>query len=72
MWRQRTTGEFQRYVESGGTSTNRRFAFVLARSFTVNQGWSDAQAEVDRLAQFTDERRGDRSAIVRWPILSGR
>ncbi|MFZ1239039.1 MAG: ATP-binding protein [Anaerolineae bacterium] len=54
--RQRTTGEFQRYVESGGTSTNRRFAFVLARSFTVNQGWSDAQAEVDRLAQFTDER----------------
>ncbi len=54
--RQRTTGEFQRYVESGGNSANRRFAFVLARSYAVNQGWSDIQAEVDRLAQITDER----------------
>ena len=54
--RQRTTGEFQRYVASGGASTNRRIAFVLARSYTINQGWEDAQVEVERLAQVTDER----------------
>lgn len=54
--RQRTTGEFQRYVESGGNSANRRFAFVLARSYAVNQGWSDIQTEVERLAQITGER----------------
>lgn len=53
---QRTAGEFQRYVETGGVSTNRRLLAMLERSYLANRGWNAIQTEVERLAQITGRR----------------
>ncbi len=53
---QRTSGEFQRYVEEGGSTRYQRFADVLGRLYQANQGWGGVQSEVDRIAQISGER----------------
>ncbi|MCC7355036.1 MAG: HAMP domain-containing protein [Anaerolineae bacterium] len=52
----RTTGEFQRYVEYGDLLRYRRFAPVLARSYSANQSWDNVQPEVERMGQIAGQR----------------
>ncbi len=52
----RTSGELERFIATGDEGDFRRFAFVLARSYSPTQGWQDIQAEIERLGQITDRR----------------
>jgi signal transduction histidine kinase len=53
---QRTTGEFQRYVEHGGSMRYRRLAMTLADLYARQQNWDRVQAQVEQLAQVSGPR----------------
>src|SRR5512143_332333 len=64
---QRTWGEFQRYVEYGGSSRTKRFGFYVARNYGTHQSWDGIQAQVIELAQISGQRvvvADDRGKIV--------
>ncbi len=51
-----TTGEFQRYVERGGTMRHQRFEMYLAGHYMHNRSWSGVQPLVEQIGQITGER----------------
>jgi signal transduction histidine kinase len=51
-----TTGEFQRYVERGGTMRHQRFEMFLVGYYTQNRSWSGVQPLVEQIGQITGER----------------
>jgi signal transduction histidine kinase len=51
-----TSGEFQRYVERGGTIRHQRFEVFLAGYYTQNRSWSGVQPLVEQMGQITGER----------------
>ncbi len=51
-----TTGEFQRYVERGGTMRHQRFEMYLAGHYMHNRSWSSVQPLVEQIGQITGER----------------
>ena len=51
-----TTGEFQRYVERGGTMLHQRFEMYLAGYYVRNRSWSGVQPLVEQIGQITGER----------------
>ena len=53
---QRTSGEFQRYVEHGGSLRYRRFAGILARAYSLHHGWDNIEADVEQMAQISGQR----------------
>jgi len=53
---QRTTGEFQRYVEHGGNMRYRRLAVTLADLYARQHSWGGIQAQVEQLAQVSGQR----------------
>ena len=53
---QATTGEFQRYVERGGTIRHQRFEVFLVGYYVQNRSWSGVQPWVEQIGQITGER----------------
>ena len=51
-----TTGEFQRYVERGGTIRHERFEMYLAGHYMRNRSWSGVQSLVEQIGQIAGER----------------
>jgi signal transduction histidine kinase len=53
---QRTIGEFERYQERRPPVDVRRIGYLLARSYTANDGWDRVQGDIEQLGQFAGQR----------------
>jgi signal transduction histidine kinase len=53
---QRTLGEFQRYIEHGGSQRYHRFAGFFARSYEANGSWTGIQTAVEQIAVISGQR----------------
>lgn len=54
--RDRTTGEFQRYVQYRGSDDFSRFSGFLARHYEVSHSWDGIQPEVVKMGQISGQR----------------
>ena len=54
--RYRTTGEFQRYVEHGGSLRYARFGGFLAGFYDLHNSWEGVQPEIEQMGQISGQR----------------